>query len=55
MVSNSGTNSCCNATMGVGTKPALEKGLHTFLLMLCVCACVFFLPGGLSRGVFVCI
>lgn len=52
-VSNSGANKLCRATMGVGMKHALEKGLHT--LLLCVCVCVFFLSRGLTWGVFVCI
>ncbi len=51
-MSNSGANNLCCATMGVGMKHALEKGLHALSLRLCVCmcmcVCVFFLSRGLT-------
>lgn len=46
-MSNSGANNFSSATMGVGVKHALEKGLHALFLRICVCVCLFsFYPEG---------
>ena len=45
-MSNSGANNLCVASMGVGTKRALEKGLHALFLRLSVCL-FSFQPEGL--------
>lgn len=51
-MSNSGANNLCSATMGVGMRPALEKGLHALLLrLLCVCVCILCLQRAYMRCV----
>lgn len=50
-MSNSGADDLCCATMGVGMKHALEKGLHALFLWLCVCVWFLFSQSAYLRCV----